>query len=119
MTMSTEAVPVPSTDWIAEEVPSYLLDSSYRRPTSDHTAHITATITVTSDVTERAAHQIMALHLESIARLSHVQSFGNPAKYNAAANAFRAGVDAVQISGRVFRVRHAPTPPTPSHTPAP
>jgi hypothetical protein len=91
------------TTYIAESVPAYAAIKGYpHRPTTDEGYAMSAPVLVAHGQDEIATRDALAMHL---IHCTAGMAADRQKIYNAASAAIAAGVDAVQISGRVFRIR--------------
>lgn len=92
-----------TTIYIAESVPAYQVITDYpHRPTTDEGYAMSAPALVAQGTNEAGVRHELAMYL--ITSTSGMTA-DRQKIYNAAATAITEGVDAVQISGRVYRIR--------------
>lgn len=87
--------------YIAESLPAYAVIKDWpHHPMTDEGYGVTAPVVVHTAPDEMATRHALALHLIRSSNDADRQKI-----LNAAASAIADGVDAVQISGRVYRIR--------------
>lgn len=104
-------------NWIAEDVPMYMVDTRLRQPMTDEDAGMSAPNRLARNVTYAEACAVVAKHLEEISLLNFVQRDGQTKAYQAASAMFEAAAPTgesrypmtfgVQVAGRFHRVRRA------------
>jgi len=95
-------------EWIAEDVPWYLIDKDAERPWRDEDMAMSATQRLAVRDTELHAREALSNHLMSISRYGHVIRGGESETYEqAAVLVLRPGYGGIRIHGRYYRVRKA------------
>lgn len=103
-------------EWIAEDVPWYLIDKDRERPWRDEDVAMSAPIIIAKG-TYLEAIDAMGKHMQKISEMNHVQRGGEGAMYRMAMGVFLAGsyVDprypkelGLRVEGRYYRVMRKP-----------
>lgn len=90
--------------WIAQDVPWHIVDTSTDKPWRDEDRAMSAPQTIATGESEAHVRMELHMHLLKIAQFNHVRLAGETKLHQAAADAILAGVWGVRIHGRYYRI---------------